>query len=543
MLLGPGPAPEFDTLTPAYIAENNDLREFGRRREEMCEKLREKAIRLAWDRGTLVEASEDNMAACNLLELLEGRDPKASKPYGSAFVSHLRTLLDDGTGVQNLSLGWSALIMREALYAVNCGRTSHFTATDDLLLCGPVPATIEAALLETVDDVDVRDSVTLFFRPMRPYTYHIARLARECSDKVTGTYARRQPLDERFVTKFLTQLDHLLHLLTILQGRIQFVLSAAATSAHALPAPFETQRQYIMKACLHALSLGWAALSLPMYTDLKRRIEELKTGTQASMGERRRTRERLELLLQQAHRTALKGARMGASCVHGAPSLAYLSHLHLEKLGSWIEILMEAVPEEDGGEGITKAEKIRELKWMEAGLKSMAWSWCSNEKLVDTIEASLSNLTIDGAVPEDMPASAPTPAESSASGLFDSSTGQSPLPAGVPPEFASFFASVQSQLPGGFENGIQNFNLDSLLSIPLFGNPNLDPSLMGGLPQDMFNGVPGMPVSEAAMGLGSGVNLDGGLGLGGLGEQAPPGGVPASLFDEGAEDDWITMEP
>jgi hypothetical protein len=80
--------------------------------------------------------------------------------------------------------------MREALYAANAGRTSHFTATDDLLLCGAVPVSIEEALMETVEDVDVRDSVTLFFSPMRPYTYHCARLARECSEQLTGSASR-----------------------------------------------------------------------------------------------------------------------------------------------------------------------------------------------------------------------------------------------------------------------------------------------------------------------------------------------------------------
>jgi len=41
--------------------------------------------------------------------------------------------------------------------------------------------------METVDDVDLRDTVTLFFRPFRPYTYHCASLARALSDNVTGS--------------------------------------------------------------------------------------------------------------------------------------------------------------------------------------------------------------------------------------------------------------------------------------------------------------------------------------------------------------------
>ncbi|KAL8278795.1 hypothetical protein RQP46_008864 [Phenoliferia psychrophenolica] len=475
-IMGAGdPAPDFAGLTPAYLLDTRkDLTEYGRRRESVCEKLREKAVRLAWERGTLVESSEDNMACCHLLEMLEGRnDPKAGKPYGSAFVSHLRTLLDESDQggapqIMNMPLGWSALIMREALFAANAGRTSHFSVADDLLLCGPVPPSIDEALLETVDDVDVRDSVTLFFRPMRPYTYHIARLARECSDRISGTHARKQPLDERFVSKLLTQLDHLFQLLSILDGRISFVLSAAATSAHALPGEFETQRQYIM----HTLQLAWSSLSLPVYTDLKRRIEALKTGPTSSMSERRRTRERLETLLAQVYRTTIKGARMVASCVHGAPSLAFLTHLHQERLESWIEILLEARTVEQGGEGITAAEKQNDLQWMLDGVKIMGWSWSDKTDLVGSLESGIAQLSLHGApsAPLQVPSSQP----------FDMSS----LPGGI--DFSAFFSG------GSGGGGAAGFDLDAMLSNSMFGEASLaEMSALGG---DFLGGMGQIPV-------------------------------------------------
>lgn len=291
--------------------------------------------------------------------------------------------------------------MREALLAANTGRTSHFTATDDLLLCGEVPCSVDEALLKSVDDVDVRDSVTLFFSPMRPFTFHVARLARECGENVSGSAssllslllapllaleltlappataaARRQPFNEPFVAKYLTQLDHLLHLFAILEARIAYVLSPAASAAHALPAPFETERTFIMRACLHTLGLAWAALSLPVHTELRRRLAALRdedgfppaaasagaAATQA--GERRRAVERLEVLQRQVGATALKAARMVAQCVHEAPSLAFLTQLRSEYLERWVEVLCEARTEEDGGgEGISREQKERDLSW------------------------------------------------------------------------------------------------------------------------------------------------------------------------------------
>lgn len=74
-IVGQGPlAPAFESLTPSYLASHKDLRVYGQRREEVCAKMREKAVRLAWERGTLVESSEESMACCHLLEMLEGSE-------------------------------------------------------------------------------------------------------------------------------------------------------------------------------------------------------------------------------------------------------------------------------------------------------------------------------------------------------------------------------------------------------------------------------------------------------------------------------------
>ncbi|BGP03719.1 hypothetical protein NBRC10513v2_007452 [Rhodotorula toruloides] len=410
-LFGPGsPVPPYETLTSSYLESHPDLRQYGKRRQAVCEQLRREAVELAWRRGTLAVTSEENMASCYLLELLEGRnDPVAGKPYGSAFVSHLQTILNgqDAPGatmkIVNMSLAWSALIMREALQAANAGRTSHFTATDDLILCGEVPRSIGETLLESVEDVDVRDSVRLFFAPMRPYTYHCARLARECGEKITGTAARRQPFSEQYLAKYLTQLDHLLHLFALLESRIAFVLSPAATSAHSLPAPFETERQFIMRACLHTLGLAWSSLSLPVHLELNRRIAELRDpppdhqSASHLQPSRKRTLERLELLRKQVEQVTLKAARMVAQCVHEAPSLAFLVQLSGENLDKWVKVLVDAKTVEDGGAGITKEERERDLRWILQSLKTMGWSWTDLEGLTSMIEEALGGAALEDA--------------------------------------------------------------------------------------------------------------------------------------------------
>lgn len=125
-----------------------------------------------------------------------------------------------------------------------------------------------------------------------------------------------------------------------------------------------------MRACLHTLGLAWSSLSLPVYLELKRRLADLRAPPPANseppphlVADRLRTLERLELLSRQASRMALKAARLVAQCVHEAPSLAFLTQLQSENLDKWVEVLRSARTVEEGGEGITRAEKERGLSW------------------------------------------------------------------------------------------------------------------------------------------------------------------------------------
>lgn len=212
---------------------------------------------------------------------------------------------------------------------------------------------------------------------------HAPQLTMPCQ----SAFARKQPLDELFVTKYMTHLDHLLHLFAVLESRIAMVLSPAATSAHALPAPFEAERQFISKfilqsvledhelildaclavrACLYTLSLAWCGLSLPLYIDLKRRVRALEQPSNDqpalySLPSHQRTLSRLRLLLDQVRSTTLKAARMVAQTVREAPSLAFLTHLQSENLDKWCELLIETRVVEDGGQGITREERRNDL--------------------------------------------------------------------------------------------------------------------------------------------------------------------------------------
>lgn len=177
--------------------------------------------------------------------------------------------------------------------------------------------------------------------------------------------SRREPLDERYLFKFSTELDLLLQLCCVFGERIALVLSTSSDpSLFPLPPLFRENRwDYILTGSLYALQLAWCSLSLPVYINLRQRIDGLKEGTPESLPERRRLSERYEFLLKPIYRSTLKAARMVAKCLHIAPSLSFLNCWSYTRIEQWISILLEAKTVEEGGEGITRAEKLVELGW------------------------------------------------------------------------------------------------------------------------------------------------------------------------------------
>lgn len=119
LILGPGvAAPAYEDLDGSSIlVPTIDLREFGRRRETMCAQFRDQAERMIWERGAMVKGGEPNAASCHLMDVLEVREGIAtSRPYGSAFVCHIRAMADetDAMGISTLSnsgIHWSPFIV------------------------------------------------------------------------------------------------------------------------------------------------------------------------------------------------------------------------------------------------------------------------------------------------------------------------------------------------------------------------------------------------------------------------------------------------
>lgn len=184
LILGFGPkAPTYEDLdTTSILLPTIDLREFGRNRETMCIQFKEQAARLMSERGTFVNGGEPNAASCHLMDVLEVREGTATaRPYGSAFVCFIRAMADstDSTGksaLSNSSLHWSPFIMQDALVAESLLRAPLFTRGDQVSISGPSPS-IDQALHQPVQGLDIREVMKLFYLPMQACKFRVFNIS------------------------------------------------------------------------------------------------------------------------------------------------------------------------------------------------------------------------------------------------------------------------------------------------------------------------------------------------------------------------------
>ncbi|SCZ99619.1 BZ3500_MvSof-1268-A1-R1_Chr3-1g06158 [Microbotryum saponariae] len=238
-----------------------------------------------------------------------------------------------------------------------------------------------------------RDPMTTFYGFTNSYMFHVAKMARECSEHVAGSWVRNQPLDEVFVANYLSQLDLLDHLQHSILGLIPLSLTPEATRARAYSHDAETKSRYIMTLCSHTLRFAWTGLVLPLSIELRRRLSLMDVT--AMTAEKRRTRDRLQVLKGHAQRALMKAARGVAACVDTPASLAYLTHIQHERIDIWADVLLDLAHED----GISREDRISDLQTILAGLKMIGWSWPDNADLITSLEERLQTMRMEDSPP------------------------------------------------------------------------------------------------------------------------------------------------
>ncbi|KAJ6470294.1 hypothetical protein DFH09DRAFT_1380817 [Mycena vulgaris] len=351
VILGEGPRPE-SLSDIAFFSSRRDVLGCGVRRSRALRALHAEALKAAWDCGIMLQVSTENAASCLLLDLLEEANVYGvSRPWGSAYISHLRALAPawrTSTAVPPHGLPWSAYLMGDALRAMSSRKSVLFTRDEQLLITGPEPPSAEA-MLSSLEKGTRTPGSALVFQSMGPYSFHTTCLARKLWETISGDLARLSPVSETAVLEFLASLS-------LIHAILSRLLEHADTALLSSPPPNDTpilidNDEGLLRRCMTGLGLSFASLALALHCELDRRHRISTENVSAH------TLERLRLLRHQAREMAALGARELARGIRYLPAL-HLPQMHYHTLRSYAQFALnqaEAAP-------VLSHDQVRDLE-------------------------------------------------------------------------------------------------------------------------------------------------------------------------------------
>ncbi|KAJ6526057.1 hypothetical protein B0H19DRAFT_582504 [Mycena capillaripes] len=319
VILGPGLRPDsFSDMD--FFSSQTDVRGCGARRVPACRALYAAALKAAWETGVMLHVSTENAASCFLIDFLEQTADLTgpSRPWASAFMSHIRALALNwqNTITPPYSAHWGGFLMAEALLSTRNRKPPLITHEDQLLLCGHEFPTAEE-LLASLEASSKKPGAALLFQAMKPYTFHITRLARQLWTTITGDHLRLMPLSESAVLQFLSALSLTHAILSHMLARADTVLAASGPAPQiAFVLDHKSEESSILRGCAFGSILGFTGLVIPLYRVLQLRVDEGDIASHA--------RERMRLLLTQAREMVGLSVRELARAMRYVPVARYL---------------------------------------------------------------------------------------------------------------------------------------------------------------------------------------------------------------------------
>ncbi|KAJ4470867.1 hypothetical protein J3R30DRAFT_3341858 [Lentinula aciculospora] len=371
--------PDISTCAP-FKTRYLDFRECGRRRENICEQLKEEAARLAQREGVMYNPCISNAVSLALLEFLEYRaSGNGANVYSAAYIHHLRELSEDASNSGRLEgitpIAYSGLLMGLAVCAVTTRKSLPFTHNDELLLCGE-----DRTSLEQIINLLSPDSVvaTPIYAVMRPMCFQTIHLARDISETLTGAFARRHPLNENKLTYHLDTLD-LLH----------SAIASGVGQMHRLRNIVDEEKYQNMRFCAYPLIHAWGALILIVYDELKRRRELTRlTEVDLMMGSVPSTR--FGSLYLQVKSMASQAALEVAEALEEVPTLSRLTHMNYCDLTEWATFLLDDADAND----LSVSQRVWALGRFRDGLSLAGFSWVDRSGTVEAIDGYLASCAI-----------------------------------------------------------------------------------------------------------------------------------------------------
>ncbi|EIW76968.1 hypothetical protein CONPUDRAFT_168675 [Coniophora puteana RWD-64-598 SS2] len=283
--------------------------------------------------------------------------------------------LDGNIKLQEMRLRWSMQLMWEALTCVWQGEVCGYSLHDEALLCGPPPPSLAELVVQVRSESVLWWDTRGFIDLVRPYAYHVTRLALSSYD---WQMRRRSGLPFSF-TRFAEHMDDLKHLhflLSVAQVRCAMAYSYEATefrraesmaeSADGEPSIPSIMGMYM----LHSMRTALASVNIPVLEDLQARVKEAS----AVPGPADPDMSKLELLLHTFRRAVVHWGHYIIRNTLNATYLAWLTHLADEPFVFWCDLIVDTSPIEDGGDAITRSEKLACLEIMSEVFGVVSWS-------------------------------------------------------------------------------------------------------------------------------------------------------------------------
>ncbi|KAF8832838.1 hypothetical protein HHX47_DHR1001678 [Lentinula edodes] len=347
-----------------------DCREVGRRRENICEKLKAEAVRSAQYEGVMHNICVSNAVSLALLEFLEYSESfsthllnvllttssedseKGANIYSTAYIHHLRelsedaihedTIHDDGLVGAN-TIVYSALLMGLALCAATTGKS--------IPLC-----VIQAYVLSSIKLNNQFGAPEKFPKRSQEVSQDIMEFQRHYLRMIslyTSAFARRHSLNEIKLCDQLKNLD-LLH----------SAVASGVGQMHRLRDTVDEDTYQKMRFCAYPLIHAWGSLVLLVFNELKRRRELIRLTEVDPVTGSSRPSSRFDLLYLRVRSMTSQAALEVAESLEEVPTLTRLTHMNFDDLKKWSWFLLEDADVND----LSAAQRTWALeRWIEPG--------------------------------------------------------------------------------------------------------------------------------------------------------------------------------
>ncbi|KAF7336162.1 Beta-lactamase/transpeptidase-like protein [Mycena venus] len=387
-IIGPGSKPA-SLSDRSVFSRGADLREYGIRRAPMYRALCAEALRLAFEVGVAFEPSEHNAVSCFILQFIENEKQARSRPFGMAYLSHVRAICESWVDIPDDTGLWAAYLLMEVMETTQRRQPVSVSHHDQLLITGGEPLSLQNLCVLSRGALQERKEreQLLMFAIMGPYVFHVTRVARQLYEEITGDFARRHPLKEGSmaeVTSSLTQLHSIW----------SFIFEHDEPETHPGDAffclsPDQRDRHLNIRACAFLMTFSRATLVLALHRELVRRAaitisppSSTGHGTGAALADLWAS-ERLTLLRRQVKDMADATLLEVARALRSMPSLPHIAHSQRDAVIAWAEFCLD----EADATGSVLPVRAATMETISSALKLVGYSWQLPLGLVERLDA------------------------------------------------------------------------------------------------------------------------------------------------------------